>query len=128
MRRRSQPNLKKRNYLLPPGCKDLIDVLKQKSRPEVGGLGKVVGLHPISTEHVFVNGKIRAREVRVCDEGGNVLGIFTLADALALANRREVDLVLVNAKVTPPLCVLIDYGKYRYQQSKKKKRKNVAGD
>lgn len=49
------------------------------------------------------------------------MGTFSLSDALALAENRTVDLVLVNAKVRPPLCVLIDYGKYRYQQSKKQK-------
>ena len=118
------PGSRKRSYLLPPGCKDLVDVLKAKTQPQ--GKGKVAGLHPISTEHVFVNGKIRAREVQVCDEAGVALGSFNLGDAIALAERSHLDLVLVNAKVTPPLCVLIDYGKYRYQQSKKKKRKNTA--
>jgi hypothetical protein len=120
------PDPKKRGYLLPPGCKDLIDVLKRTStkKPE-GGTG-TVAIHPISTEHVFVNGKIRAREVRVCDEAGVVLGIFQLSDALALAESRDLDLVLINAKVKPHLCVLIDYGKYRYQPSKKKRRKDAA--
>jgi hypothetical protein len=118
------PGSRKRSYPLPPGCKDLVDVLKAKAQPQ--GPGKVAGLHPISTEHVFINGKIRAREVQVCDEAGGALGILSLGDALALAERSNLDLVLVNAKVTPPLCVLIDYGKYRYQQSKKKKRRNTT--
>jgi translation initiation factor IF-3 len=120
------PDPKKRDYLLPPGCKDLIDVLKRTSKEKPQGGSETVAIHPISTEHVFVNGKIRAREVCVCDEAGVVLGIFRLSDALALAESRDLDLVLINAKVTPHLCVLIDYGKYRYQQSKKKKRKNAA--
>lgn len=113
------PNPKKRSCLLPPGCKDLIDVLKPKAQAQAPS--KTVALHPISTEHVFINGKIRARVVSVCDEAGLVVGTFSLSDALALAENRTVDLVLVNAKVRPPLCVLIDYGKYRYQQSKKQK-------
>ena len=117
------PNPKKRSFLLPPGCKDLIDVLKRGAELQSAEQNEVVALHPISTEHVFVNGKIRAQEVRVCEENGLVLGVFSLADAIQLAARRGVDLVLVNAKVRPPLCVLIDYGKHCYQQAKKKKRK-----
>jgi len=116
------PNQNKRSYLLPRGCKDLIDVLKRGSEAHPPAPHKIFGLHPISTEHVFVNGKIRSREVRVCDEAGTVLGVFPLGDALELAESRDLDLVLVTAKVAPPLCVLIDYGKYKYQQSKKKKR------
>lgn len=120
------PNPKKRSCLLPPGCNDLIDVLSLQPKGKAQAPSKTVALHPISTEHVFINGKIRARAVSVCDEAGLVVGSFSLSDALVLAESRNVDLVLVNAKVKPPLCVLIDYGKYRYQQSKKKKRKNVA--
>src|SRR5688572_10577862 len=98
------PDPKKRGYLLPDGCKDLIDVLKRTpKKPQAKG--GVLAIHPISTEHVFVNGKIRAREVRVCDEAGVVLGIFPLPDALALAERRSLDLVLINAKVKPYVCV-----------------------
>jgi|SRR3954470_7436956 hypothetical protein len=120
------PDPKKRGYLLPAGCKDLIDVLKQTPKEKRQAGSGALAIHPISTEHVFVNGKIRAREVRVCDETGVDLGIFHLPDALALAESRDLDLVLINAKVTPQLCVLIDYGKYRYQQSKKQKGKDAA--
>jgi Translation initiation factor IF-3, N-terminal domain len=120
------PDTKKRGYLLPAGCKDLLDVLKRKpSKKPLAGSG-TLAIHPISTEHVFVNAKIRASEVRVCDEAGVVLGVFRLPEALALAERRSMDLVVIDAKVTPYLCVLIDYGKYQYEQSKKKKRKDNA--
>ena len=120
------PDPNRRDYLLPPGCKDLIDVLKQTPKDKPQAATETVPIHPISTEHVFVNGKIPAREVRVCDEAGIVLGIFRLSDALALAESRELDLVLISAKGKPYLCVLIDYGKYRYQQAKKKKRKDAV--
>ena len=120
------PDPKKRGYLLPAGCKDLIDVLKQTPKEKPQAESGMLAIHPISTEHVFVNGKIRAREVRVCDEAGVDLGVFRLPDALALAESRDLDLVLINAKVTPHLCVLIDFGKYRYQQSKKQKGKDAA--
>src|SRR5207237_5945395 len=97
---RVTPNLKRRSYLLPPGCKDLIDVLRLKRKTKLAP--KALAIHPISTEHVFVNGKIRAPEVRVCAEDGTVLGVYRLSDALELAQKRDLDLVLVNAKAEPP--------------------------
>jgi translation initiation factor IF-3 len=68
-----------------------------------------------------INGKIRAREVRVVDEEGGQLGVITLNEALAMARQRGVDLVEIAANATPPVCKLIDFGKYRYEQSKKEK-------
>ena len=104
--------MNRRGPELPPGCKDLIDLLKPAPAPKT--LPKLTGLHPISTDHVSVNGKIHARKVQVSDEAGAVLGVITIGEALALAESSGVDLVLINAKAKPPLCVLIDYGKYKY--------------
>ena len=65
-----------------------------------------------------VNNKIRAREVRVIgDNQEEKLGVMSLNDALALARQRGVDLVEIAATATPPVCRLVDYGKYRYEQS-----------
>jgi len=71
--------------------------------------------------YVRVNGKIRAREVRVIGPEGNQLGVLPLADAINLARQHGVDLVEIAANATPPVCRLVDYGKYRYEQSKKDK-------
>jgi len=71
--------------------------------------------------YVRVNGKIRAREVRVIGPEGNQLGILPLADAINLARQHAVDLVEIAPNATPPVCRLVDYGKYRYEQSKKEK-------
>ena len=69
-----------------------------------------------------VNNKIRAREVRVIgDNQEEKLGVMSLNDALAMARQRGVDLVEIAATATPPVCRLVDYGKYRYEQSKKEK-------
>jgi translation initiation factor IF-3 len=68
-----------------------------------------------------VNGKIRAREVRVIGEDGSQVGVLAIQEALAMARSRQVDLVEVAPNATPPVCRLIDYGKYRYEQSKKDK-------
>jgi translation initiation factor IF-3 len=73
------------------------------------------------SHQVRVNGKIRAREVRVIGADGHQLGVLSLADAINLARSKGVDLVEIAATATPPVCRLVDYGKYRYEQSKKEK-------
>ena len=62
-----------------------------------------------------VNGKISAKEVRIVDESGEDLGVFSLADALSLARGRGEDLIEVDPEEEPPLCRVMDYGKYRWQ-------------
>jgi translation initiation factor IF-3 len=74
-----------------------------------------------SGSFVRVNGKIRAREVRVIGDDGNQLGVHSLADAINMARARAVDLVEIAPNATPPVCRLVDFGKYRYEISKKEK-------
>jgi len=62
---------------------------------------------------------IRAREVRVIDDEGGQLGILGIGDALAVAEQRGLDLVEVAPDAQPPVCRIMDYGKYKYQQSKR---------
>ena len=69
---------------------------------------------------VRVNGKIRAREVRVIMDDKQ-LGVFPLNEALNLARQHGVDLVEISSTATPPVCRLVDFGKYRYEQAKKDK-------
>ncbi len=66
-----------------------------------------------------LNGKIRAREVRVIGEDNQQIGILSLADAIRRAQSLGVDLVEIAADATPPVCRLVDYGRYRYEQAKK---------
>ncbi|PWU16049.1 MAG: translation initiation factor IF-3 [Verrucomicrobia bacterium] len=68
-----------------------------------------------------VNGKIRAREVRVIGVDGAQLGILSLGDALTQARSHGVDLVEVAPNANPPVCRLVDFGKYRYEQNKRDK-------
>ena len=70
---------------------------------------------------VRVNGKIRAREVRVIGVDGKQLGVISLNDAINLARQNGVDLVEIAATATPPVCRLVDFGKYRYEMAKKEK-------
>ena len=68
---------------------------------------------------VRVNERIRAREVRVIDEEGQQLGIMTPQQATDLARQRGYDLVEVAPQAVPPVCRIIDFGKYLYEQKKK---------
>lgn len=70
---------------------------------------------------IRVNGKIRAREVRVIGDEGKQLGVMSLSDALNLARTEGVDLVEIAPNATPPVCRVVDFGKYRYEQAKKEK-------
>jgi translation initiation factor IF-3 len=70
---------------------------------------------------IRINGKIRAREVRVIGIDGKQLGVMPLNDALNLARQNAVDLVEIAATATPPVCRVVDFGKYRYEQAKKDK-------
>ncbi len=73
------------------------------------------------TSAVRVNGKIRAREVRVVGVDGQQHGVLPLADAINLARSHGVDLVEIAATANPPVCRLVDFGKFRYEQAKKDK-------
>jgi translation initiation factor IF-3 len=68
-----------------------------------------------------VNGKIRAREVRVIGADGKQLGVFQLNDALNLARQHGVDLVEISPNAVPPVCRLVEIGKFRYELAKKEK-------
>ena len=68
-----------------------------------------------------VNGKIRAREVRAIGLDGQQLGVLPLSDAIRQAQALGVDLVEIAPNATPPVCRIVDYGKFRYEQAKKEK-------
>ena len=70
------------------------------------------------TPSVRINQQIRAREVRLIDIDGTQ-NVVPLARALEIANQRSLDLVEVAATAVPPVCRIMDYGKYRYLQRKK---------
>lgn len=67
------------------------------------------------------NGKIRAREVRVIDDLKQQLGVMSLDQALRLARGKGLDLVEISAAATPPVCRIVDYGKFLYEESKRSK-------
>lgn len=68
-----------------------------------------------------MNEQIRAREVRVVDSDGEQLGIMPLRDALKVASDKNLDLVAVSLNAKPPVCRIMDFGKYKFEQSKREK-------
>ena len=69
----------------------------------------------------MINGQIRDKEVRVIGEDGDQLGIMPIKEAMRLAQEAELDLVKIAPKAQPPVCKIIDYGKYRYELARKEK-------
>lgn len=82
------------------------------------------------TERTNVNEHIRAKEVRVIDPDGKQLGILTIDKAIEAAFDAGLDLVEISSNANPPVCKIMDYGRYRYEQTKKqqdaKKKQTVV--
>ena len=68
-----------------------------------------------------INEQIRAKEVQVIDDAGEKRGVMALNDALDLAFDKKLDLVLVAPNAEPPVCKIMNYGKYKFEQAKKEK-------
>jgi translation initiation factor IF-3 len=77
--------------------------------------------HVISKEQHQINEAIRAKEVRLIGSDGAQLGIIPTREALRMAQEAELDLVNVAPQAKPPVCRIMNYGKYRYEQSKREK-------
>ena len=69
----------------------------------------------------MINEQIRDREVRVISEAGEQLGIMSAREAMKLAEEAQLDLVKIAPKAQPPVCKIIDYGKYKYELARKEK-------
>ncbi|WKY49219.1 translation initiation factor IF-3 [Eubacteriaceae bacterium ES3] len=68
-----------------------------------------------------INNEIRDREVRVIDENGEMLGVMATKDALRLSDDKNLDLVKVSPNAKPPVCKILDYGKFRYEEIQRAK-------
>jgi translation initiation factor IF-3 len=84
----------------------------------------------LATKDLRINRQIRAREVFVIDAEGNQRGIMSSFDAMALAESVGLDLVEVSPNANPPVCKILDFGKYRYEQEKRlrdaKRNQNIV--
>lgn len=68
-----------------------------------------------------INDRIRAKEVQLISEKGEKLGVKSLTEAISIAEERDLDVVLVAANSKPPVCKLMNYGKYKFEQAKREK-------
>ncbi len=70
---------------------------------------------------IIINEKIRDREIRVVDEEGNQLGVMSPREAMNIAREKNLDLIKIAPKAKPPVCKIMDFGKYKYEISKREK-------
>lgn len=73
------------------------------------------------SKNYLLNDEIREKEIRVIGDDGSMLGILSSRDALKIAEEKELDLVMISPAANPPVCRIMDYGKFIYEQSKKDK-------
>src|SRR5205807_5722602 len=76
---------------------------------------------PISTTDARINERIRAREVRLVGADGEQIGVKPLPEALHIAREHDLDLVEVAPNANPPVCKIMDFGKYKYEQDQRRK-------
>lgn len=81
--------------------------------------GAAQGSVAIGHRYIRINERIRAREVRLIDDEGNQLGIVPPFEGMKLAREKGLDLVEISANAKPPVCRILDYGKYLYQMNKR---------
>lgn len=87
------------------------------------GYGAVYIIQEVNkiTKNLFINEQISAREVLVIDTDGTQLGVLKIEEALKVAENKKLDLVNVAPTARPPVCRIMDYGKYKYEQSKRER-------
>ena len=86
---------------------------------------------PTISKELSINDQIRDKELRIISETGEQLGIMSAREAQILANGKNLDLVKISPNAKPPVCKIMDYGKYKYEQARKekeakKKQKTIA--
>ena len=94
--------------------------LRVRRRFRVGGT-TTRGDAAISTDDTRINDRIRARQVRLIGSDGTQFGVKTLPEALQIAREQGLDLVEVAAAADPPVCKIMDHGKYKYEQDQRRK-------
>ena len=93
--------------------------LKLRAAEAARFFGTITGGNTIS--ELLINERIREPEVRVIGEDGAQLGIMSSREALKIAEEHELDLILIAPTAKPPVCRIMDYGRYRYEQVKKER-------
>lgn len=76
---------------------------------------------PTISKELAINEQIREKEIRVISNDGEQLGIMPTKEAQSMANNKNLDLVMISPNAQPPVCKIMDYGKYKYEQARKEK-------
>lgn len=84
-------------------------------------LGKNPEVFSINKNEIMVNEMVRDKEVRLIDVDGKMIGIMSSKEAQKIANSKNLDLVKIAPKANPPVCKVMDYGKYMFEQAKREK-------
>ena len=103
------------------GCVCIRFWLSESFDNNVRNIQKVLEVFYISNVNYQINEDITDPEVRLIDEDGTQLGIMSSEDAMKIAIEKEADLVKIAGNSKPPVCKIMDYGKYRYEQAKREK-------
>ena len=82
---------------------------------------RIIFRRTTAIKELLINNQIREREVRLLDTDGAQLGIMSSREAAAIADSKELDLVLISPTAKPPVCKIMDYGKYKYEMIKREK-------
>jgi translation initiation factor IF-3 len=96
-------------------------VVDDRKKPGKAVTRRFVCMEGTTISEYFINEQIRDKEVRVIGEEGEQLGVMTSHDALKLAEEAGVDLVKIAPTAKPPVCRIVDYGKFKYEQIRKEK-------
>ena len=87
----------------------------------IGNLKEFIWRRYTTISDLMINEQIRDREIRLIGEDGEQLGIMSAREAMKIAQEAELDLVKIAPAAKPPVCKIIDYGKYKYEQARKEK-------
>lgn len=96
-------------------------IYAQRPRREPGGVQRFWRCFNISNKDMQINEQIRDRELRVITDAGEQLGIMSAREALRIAEEKNLDLVKIAPQAAPPVCKIMDYGKFRFEQAKREK-------
>ncbi len=98
-----------------------VDFMRGQGFPALAFLFNFRRCFNISKQEQQINEEIRDKEIRVISDDGEQLGIMSAAEALKIAESRNLDLVKIAPMAKPPVCKVMDYGKFRFEKAKKEK-------
>ena len=103
------------------GCRTRVTAVRNRGNGAPAGQGRLQSRRYTTISELLINGKIGDREIRLIGSQGQQIGVMNSKEALRMAREEELDLVMIAPTANPPVCKIIDYGKYRYEMARKEK-------